>query len=90
MAQRKYEQHAARIGGEQPEWHRLDPKERQARITAEVRLNAPRNDLARSVRAAAGASENEAEFVRRLRRSGVLVRPRFAEGTTDVITGYSI
>ncbi|MFW1331792.1 relaxase/mobilization nuclease domain-containing protein, partial [Vibrio parahaemolyticus] len=24
MAQRKYEQHAARIGGEQPEWHRLD------------------------------------------------------------------
>ncbi|MGR9984068.1 hypothetical protein ACUOH1_25420, partial [Escherichia coli] len=87
MAQRKYEQHAARIGGEQPEWHRLDPKERQARITAEVRLNAPRNDLARSVRAAAGASENEAEFVRRLRRSGVLVRPRFAEGTTDVSTG---
>ncbi|MDZ8173234.1 relaxase/mobilization nuclease domain-containing protein [Microbacterium xanthum] len=90
MAQRKYEQHAARIGGEQPEWHRLDPKERQARITAEVRLNAPRNDLARSVRAAAGASENEAEFVRRLRRAGVLVRPRFAEGTTDVITGYSV
>ena len=90
MAQRKYEQHAARIGGEQPEWHRLDPMERQARITAEVRLNAPRNDLARSVRAAAGASENEAEFVRRLRRAGVLVRPRFAEGTTDVITGYSV
>ena len=90
MAQRKYEQHAVRIGGEQPEWHRLDPKERQARITAEVRLNAPRNDLARTVRGAAGASDNEAEFVRRLRRSGVLVRPRFAEGTTDVITGYSV
>ena len=90
IAQRKYEQHAARVGGEQPEWHRLDPRERQARITAEIRLNAPRNDLARTVRAAAGASENEAEFVRRLRRSGVLVRPRFAEGTTDVITGYSV
>jgi hypothetical protein len=90
FAQRKYEQHAARVGGEQPEWHRLDPRERQARITAEVRLNAPRNDLARTVRGAAGASENEAEFVRRLRRSGVLVRPRFAEGTTDVITGYSV
>ena len=90
FAQRKYEQHAARVGGEQPAWHRLDPKERQARITAEIRLNAPRNDLARKVRAAAGASENEGEFVRRLRRSDVLVRPRFAEGTTDVITGYSV
>lgn len=90
FAQRKYEQHAERVGGEQPGWHRLDPKERQARITAEIRLNAPRNDLARKVRAAAGASENEGEFVRRLRRSDVLVRPRFAEGTTDVITGYSV
>jgi hypothetical protein len=90
FAQRKYEQHVARIGGDQPAWTALDPRERQARIAAEIRLNAPRNDLARTVRAAAGASENEAEFVRRLRRSGVLVRPRFAEGRTDVITGYSV
>lgn len=90
FAQRKYEQHAAVGGVEVTPWHRLDPRERQARITAEIRLNAPRNDLARRVRACAGASESEAEFVRRMRRAGVLVRPRFADGTTDVVTGYSV
>lgn len=90
IAKRKYAEHMMRVGGEQPAWGQLDPREQHARITAEVRLNAPRNDLARSVRAAAGASENEAEFVRRLRRSGVLVRPRFADGRADVITGYSV
>jgi hypothetical protein len=42
------------------------------------------------VRAAATASESEAEFVRRMRRCGLLVRPRYADGRTDVITGYSV
>jgi hypothetical protein len=46
--------------------------------------------LARAVRAAAAASHDEAEFVRRCRRTGLLVRPRFASGTTDVVVGYSV
>ena len=45
---------------------------------------------ARVVRAAAAASESEAEFVRRVRREGLLVRPRYAAGRTDVVEGYSV
>lgn len=50
----------------------------------------PRVELAQRVRAAAVASTSEAEWVRRLRAGGVVVRPRFAEGTTDVVTGYRV
>lgn len=49
-----------------------------------------RDVLERRVRAAATASKTEAEFVRRLRGDGVLVRPRFAKGTTDSVEGYSV
>ncbi|MFC8681510.1 relaxase/mobilization nuclease domain-containing protein [Microbacterium ureisolvens] len=87
IARRKYEQHTGTSGAA---WHELDAADRHARVTAEIRLNAPRNDLARTVRACAGASESEAEFVRRMHRAGLLVRPRFADGRTDVITGFSV
>ncbi|PPF83303.1 relaxase [Pseudoclavibacter sp. RFBJ3] len=90
FAQKKYEQQAERSAEPMPSWAELDGKERQVRVAAEVRLNVPRNDLARTVRGAAAASDSEGEFVRRMRRSGVLVRPRFADGRTDVITGYSV
>jgi hypothetical protein len=33
---------------------------------------------------------DEAEFVRRSCQEGLLVRPRYAAGRTDVITGYSV
>ncbi|QHC61212.1 relaxase/mobilization nuclease domain-containing protein [Rathayibacter sp. VKM Ac-2760] len=46
--------------------------------------------LERAVRAASSASQDESEFVRRLRQGGVLVRPRFATGRDDVIAGYSV
>lgn len=46
--------------------------------------------LADRVRAAAVAAGNEADFVVRLRRMGVRVRPRFAAGRTDVVTAYSV
>jgi len=46
--------------------------------------------LERTVRAAAGASQDEAEFVRRVRRDGVLIRPRYAAGRDDVVAGYSV
>lgn len=71
-------------------WEHLDTAQRQALVTAELRADQPRYDLARVVRACASASEDEAEFVRRLRRAGVLVRPRFAQGRSDVVTGYSV
>lgn len=77
-------------GAAAPAWDALPEAERRARVTAEVRLQAPRNALARTVRGCATASVDEAEFVRRLRRSGVLVRARFADGRTDVVTGYSV
>jgi hypothetical protein len=49
-----------------------------------------RSSLARKVRASASASATEAEFVRRARETGLLVRPRYAKNTTDVVVGYSV
>ena len=57
-----------------------------------ARLGQPepaRAGIARTVRAAAVASRDEAEFIRRARVSGLLVRPRFAAGTDSVVVGYS-
>jgi hypothetical protein len=48
-----------------------------------------RDRLARRVRAAAAAAGSEDEFVRRARRDGLLVRPRYAAGSHDVVAGYS-
>ncbi|MDR7084911.1 hypothetical protein J2X01_004230 [Arthrobacter ginsengisoli] len=49
-----------------------------------------RASLARKVRASASASGSEAEFVRRTRDTGLLVRPLYAKNTTDVVVGYSV
>jgi hypothetical protein len=46
--------------------------------------------LGRKVRAYATGSSDEAEFVRRCRRGGLLVRPRYASDRTDVVVGYSV
>ncbi|WP_328643935.1 relaxase/mobilization nuclease domain-containing protein [Streptomyces canus] len=46
--------------------------------------------LARRVRAAATVASSEAEFVRNLRASGVLTRPRYAPGGRDEVVGYSV
>jgi Relaxase/Mobilisation nuclease domain len=50
----------------------------------------PRLILARMVREASVASRDEAEFVRRLRGSGVLLRPRFETGGKEAVVGYSV
>lgn len=89
-ARRKYEQGRTRSDADLPTWERLPASQRKSLIAAEKTADQPRLALARTVRGCATASENEAEFVRRMRRSGLLVRPRFAEGTQDVITGYSV
>ena len=89
-ARAKYERPRTKMDAGTPPWERLDGMERQARIAAELRTDQPRYLLSLKVRGCATASRSEAEFVRRLRREGLLVRPRYAEGRTDVITGYSV
>ena len=49
-----------------------------------------RQTLERIVRACATASRDEPEFVRRLREQGVQARPRYAEGGTSEVVGYSV
>ena len=56
----------------------------------EQRAEPPRVSLARIVREASVESKDEAEFVRRLRGCGVLVRPRFETGGQDAVVGYSV
>ena len=60
------------------------------RTSREQRAEPPRTSLARMVREASVVSKDEAEFVRRLRGSGVLVRPRFETGGEEVVVGYSV
>lgn len=89
-AQAKYERSRSKLGKNSPSWEHLDGVERQARIISEQRADQPRYELARSVRAAATAAQSEDEFVRRMRKNGLIVRPRFADGRNDVVTGYSV
>jgi hypothetical protein len=49
-----------------------------------------RQRLERVVRACAGASRNESEFVGRLREHGLQARPRYAEGGASKVVGYSV
>jgi relaxase/mobilization nuclease family protein len=60
--------------------------------SAAKRAGASRTDraiLEERLRAAATASASEADFVRRARRLGVRLHPRFARGRTDIVVGYS-
>jgi len=76
----------ARVGRGMPGLSRAE-LERTAR---EQRTEPPRVALARIVREASVASKVEAEFVRRLRGNGVLIRPRFETGGQDIVVGYSV
>ena len=49
-----------------------------------------RQRLERVVRACAGASRNASEFLGRLREHGLRFRPRYAEGGTGEVVGYSV
>lgn len=46
--------------------------------------------LATRVRATAVASTSEAEWIRRVRSDGMVVKPYFTKGTTDVVSGYRV
>ncbi|MFJ4210674.1 relaxase/mobilization nuclease domain-containing protein [Paenarthrobacter sp. NPDC089675] len=65
-----------------------DRAERATAVRDEREMH--RASLARRVRASASASATEGEFVRRARETGMLLRPRYAKNTTDVIVGYSV
>jgi hypothetical protein len=58
----------------------------QLRDTPDTR----REVLERAVRTAAQASVSEADFVRRLRADGYVMRPRFSAGRDDQVIGFSI
>ena len=89
-ARAKYERTRTKQGTEMPAWEHLEGADRQARIASELRTDQPRYLLALKVRGCATAAQDEAEFVRRLRREGLIVRPRCADGRSDVITGFSV
>lgn len=89
-ARAKYERTRTKQGKKVPSWENLSGSERKTHIAAELRSDQPRFLLSLKVRAASTASSSEAEFVRRMRRDGLLVRARFADGRTDVVTGYSV
>jgi len=65
------------------------PAERYAAARAGRENTAPK-DLAHVVRSAATASTSEAEWVRRVRASDVVIKPYFASGSTDVVRGYRV
>lgn len=71
-------------------WDELPASRRAELVDGQRPTEAVRFTLARRVRGCAVASVDEAEFVRRLRGQGMLVRPRFARGTQDVIEGYRV
>ena len=78
---------AGRAGGAAARgWHR---SERSAADRAGSTLTPPEY-LALRVRAAAVASTSEAEWIRRLRADRLVVKPWFAKGTTDVVSGYKV
>lgn len=57
---------------------------------AQERDGAARFRIERTVRACAMGSDSEAQFVRRMRRANLIVRPRFAAGSDAVVTGFSV
>jgi len=76
-----------------PHWRDAKRNQRSARTAGRATIAAPltaRDRLALTVRACSAAAGDEAEFVRRVRRAGVRIRPRFAKGSTSVVTGYSV
>lgn len=61
--------------------------ERTTAAKAAVPTTVPK-ELGARVRAATVASTSEAEWIRRMRADGVVVKPYYAKGSTDVVTGY--
>ncbi|MBB5918943.1 hypothetical protein BJY24_007876, partial [Nocardia transvalensis] len=67
-----------------------DSRAEQERAKREGRPESERDRLRRMVRAAATATDTEAEFVQSLRESGISIRARYAPGGTTEVHGYSV
>ena len=82
----------ARFNHDNPEalWSALSPEERGRLIDRDMAASQPRRRLELKVRAAASQANDEAQFVRNLRKQNVIVRPRYVRGRTDMVAGYSI
>ena len=65
-------------------------KQRRARRPGTQPVRPAKAVLESAVRAAAVASSDEGEFVRRLRGANLAVRPRFAAGGSHAVVGYSV
>ncbi|WP_417221217.1 relaxase/mobilization nuclease domain-containing protein [Arthrobacter sp.] len=65
-----------------------DRAEPQTAVRQEREMH--RTSLERKVRAASTAATTEAGFIREGRNAGLLMRPRYAKNTTDVVIGYSV
>lgn len=75
--------------GEQAGRHHRDRKRAEyMQETVGGKYASDRRTVERVVRAAASSSQNEAEFVRRMRKARLIVRPKFGDG--GVVTGYSV
>ncbi|MBU2698806.1 relaxase/mobilization nuclease domain-containing protein [Pimelobacter sp. 30-1] len=77
------------VGAEGLELHERGEKAAERGQADRVGLptTAPK-ELGHRIRAAAVASSSEAEWIRRVRADGVVVKPFFAKGSTDVVSGY--
>jgi hypothetical protein len=67
----------------------VKPAERE-RADREGKVEIEAHRLERTVRGAATASLDEGAFLRRMRRAGLLIRPRYAAGRDDVVAAYSV
>lgn len=75
-------------GRERDAFERADGPAAQARAQRR-RLTVPeRSELGGRLRRAAVASQSEAEWIRRVRADGVVLKPHWARGTNDVAAGY--
>jgi hypothetical protein len=88
-AEAKYWKEAKLTPGMVP-WKMLDSAARTHLVGEQLNIEQPRVELARFVRGAGAGARDEGEYVRRLRGSGLLVRPYFAKGSKEVVAGYSV
>ncbi|MGI8416158.1 MAG: relaxase/mobilization nuclease domain-containing protein [Nakamurella sp.] len=77
------------VDGRQFETATRAPRPVEREIAARAgRPETAREELAMKLRSNAVASLSEAEWLRRVQADGVIIRPRFVAGTSDVVAGY--
>lgn len=88
-AEAKYGQEA-KLNPHHVPWKMLDATARKHLVSEQAKIEQPRFELARFIRASGAGAQSEGEYVRRLRGNGLLVRPYYAKGSTTQVAGYSV